>query len=76
MTDYQQLRSYDVFTRLQRGDNLIQIGSFEAPDDDIATVYAQKIYDEQDWSEMHVVRQNHLIKVKAPDGLFEQEGVK
>jgi len=76
VTAYRDLKDYDVFTRLQRGDNLIQIGSFEAPDDDIATVYAQKIYDEQDWSEMHIVRRDNIIKVRAPEGLFAKEGVK
>jgi len=76
VSSYGELRDYDVFTRLQRGDNLIQIGSFEAPDDDIATVYAQKIYDEQDWSEMVVVRRDHLIGVRRPEGLFEKEGAK
>lgn len=76
MSSYGEAREYDVFTRLQRGDNLIRIGTFEAPDDDIATVYAQTIYDEQDWSEMIVVRRDHLIEVYRPQGLFEKEGVK
>lgn len=70
VTNNHDLKDYDVFTRLQRGDNLIQIGSFKAPDDDIATVYAQNIYDEQDWSEMHITRRDHLIKVRAPEGIF------
>ncbi|MDC3415172.1 hypothetical protein NC797_05990 [Aquibacillus sp. 3ASR75-11] len=74
--NYQALKDYDVFTRIQRGESIIQIGSFKAPDDDIATVYAQKIYDEQDWAEMQVVRRDHIIKIKVPEGVFAQKGVK
>ena len=72
---YPALKDYDVFTRLQRGANLIQIGSFKAQDDDIARVYAHKIYDEQDWSEMQIIRRDNLIQVRALEGVFAREGV-
>lgn len=75
MSSFHEVREYDIFTRLQRGDDLTKIGTIEAPDDEIATVYAQKIYDEQDWSEMIVVRRDQLIEVRKPQGLFAQEGV-
>lgn len=75
MSSYGELREYDIFTRMQRGDDLMLIGTVEAPDDDVATVYAQKIYDEQDWSEMIIVRRENLIGVRKPQGLFAQEGV-
>lgn len=72
VTSYQYpvVWDYDVFTRLQRGANLIQIGSFKAQDDDIARVYAQQIYDEQDWSEMHIIRRDNMIEVRKPKGVF------
>ena len=66
----QELKDYDVFTRLRRGENLMQIGSFKAPNDDLAFVYAQRIYDEEDWTEMQIVRRDNMISVKETEGLF------
>lgn len=66
---------YHLFTRIKRGDDLIQIGSFKAVSDDLAKVYAQHIYDEEDWVEMQVVRKDALISVRSPEPLFTKEGV-
>ena len=66
---------YLLLTRIKRGDDLIQVGSFKAVSDDLAKVYAQHIYDEEDWVEMHVVRKDAFINVRIPEPLFNKEGV-
>lgn len=66
---------YLLLTRIKRGDDLIQVGSFKAVSDELAKVYAQHIYDEEDWVEMHVVRKDALISVRNPEPLFNKEGV-
>lgn len=70
-----QKQEYLLFTRIKRGDDLIQVGSFQAETDELAKVYAQYIYDEEDWVEMQVVRKDALIVVRLPEPLFEKEGV-
>ncbi|MFD2924576.1 hypothetical protein [Halobacillus naozhouensis] len=67
---------YILLTRIKRGDDLMQIGSFRAASDELAKIYAAKIYDEEDWVEMHVVKASNLVPVRLPKGLFEKEGVK
>jgi len=74
-TRYKDLKDYDVFTRVRRGANLMQIGSFKASDDDLAFVYAKRIYDEEDWMEMQIIRRDNMISVKEPDTLFSKKGV-
>jgi hypothetical protein len=66
---------YILLTRIKRGDDLIQVGSFKAESDELAKVYAQYIYDEEDWVEMQVVRKADFITVRLPEALFEKEGV-
>ncbi|MED1468810.1 hypothetical protein [Bacillus salipaludis] len=74
MVNNQKLE-YLLFTRIKRGDDLIQVGSFQAESDELAKVYAQYIYDEEDWVEMQVVRKEALIAARLPEPLFEKEGV-
>ncbi|WP_227935171.1 hypothetical protein [Alkalihalobacillus deserti] len=66
---------YLLLTRIKRGDDLIQVGSFKAVSDELAKVYAQHIYDEEDWVEMHIVRKDALVGVRSPEPLFNKEGV-
>lgn len=65
---------YEVFTRIKRGDNLIHVGTVEAPTEALAKVYAGYIYDEEDWVEMCVVRRDNIKWVIQPEGLFVKEG--
>lgn len=55
--------SYEVFTRINAGDDLQHIGSVEAPSDKLAKNYADTTYDEEDWSVMVIVRREDLIEV-------------
>lgn len=55
---------YDVFARKSRGEPLRHIGYIEAPDDELAKVYAWKTYDEEKWFEMQVVQRDALILVR------------
>jgi hypothetical protein len=67
-------REYEVFTRIKRGDNLIHIGTVEASSDDLARIYANCIYNEENWVEMCVIQRQNISWVKQPEGLFEAEG--
>lgn len=75
MNEKKQKPEYLLFTRINRGDDLIQVGSFLAENDELAKVYSQYIYDEEDWVEMQVVRKDAFITVRLPEPLFEKEGV-
>lgn len=75
MTKKNQRQEYILFTRINRGDDLIQVGTFLAENDDLAKVYAQHIYDEETWVEMHVARKDHLLAVRLPEPLFAKRGV-
>ncbi|KMY52716.1 MULTISPECIES: hypothetical protein [Bacillaceae] len=66
--------TFDVFTRIKRGDNLVHIGTIDAETAELAKVYAAYTYDEEDWVEMCVVERNQLNWVKKPKGLFAGKG--
>jgi len=65
---------YDVFTRKDRGDQLVHIGYVDAFDDETAKVYAWKTYDEERWFEMCVVRRSSIIPVNRHEGPFANTG--
>jgi len=54
---------YEVFARKTREEPLRHIGVLNAPDDDLARVYAWKTYDEQNWFEMCVVPRSSVLQV-------------
>ena len=56
---------YEVFARF-REPNLHHIGSVVAADDDLAKLYAAKLYDEWGWREMTIVRRSEIVTVVAP----------
>lgn len=64
---------YLLLTRINRGDELIHVGTFKAVNDDLAKIYAQHIYDEEDWVEMYVVKKDALVSVRSPEPLFAKE---
>jgi 1,2-phenylacetyl-CoA epoxidase PaaB subunit len=55
--------TYEVFARKDRGDALRHIGAINAPDDDLARVYAYNTYDEEKWFDMWIVPRDRLIEV-------------
>lgn len=61
------MRVYEVFARKHRGEPLHHIGSLNAPDDDLATVYAFQTYDEEKWFDMWVVPRDRMIEVFNSD---------
>jgi 1,2-phenylacetyl-CoA epoxidase PaaB subunit len=61
-----------VFTRGKRGDFLTHIGTLEAPDDELAKLYALNIYDEEKWMGMAVVRRDQLNWVIEMESLFNK----
>ncbi|PLR78773.1 hypothetical protein CU633_04145 [Bacillus sp. V3-13] len=75
MPKEQEKSEYLLFTRIKRGDDLIQVGSFKAASDQLAKAYAKYIYDEEDWVEMHIVPRSALITVRLPEALFSQKAV-
>jgi 1,2-phenylacetyl-CoA epoxidase PaaB subunit len=54
---------YEVFARKNRGDALRHIGNLNAPDPELAKVYAFQTYDEEKWFDMWVVARDHFHEV-------------
>lgn len=56
---------YEVFARF-REKELHHIGSVIARDDDLAQMYAAKLYDEWGWREMAIVRRAAIVPIVGP----------
>ncbi|HSJ06443.1 MAG TPA: hypothetical protein VK936_07070 [Longimicrobiales bacterium] len=54
---------YEVFARKTRGEPLRHIGNLNAPDDDLARVYAFSTYDEEKWFDMFVAPRDRFLEV-------------
>jgi 1,2-phenylacetyl-CoA epoxidase PaaB subunit len=54
---------YEVFARKNRGEPLRHIGNLNAPDDDLAQVYAFDTYDEEKWFDMWIVDRSNFHEV-------------
>ena len=65
-----QKTEYLLFTRINRGDDLILVGSLNAESDELARGYALHIYNEEDWVEMQIVPKEALITIRLPEPLF------
>ncbi|AGT33052.1 hypothetical protein M493_14060 [Geobacillus genomosp. 3] len=64
---------YYVFARINRGDDLMFIGSVDADSDSLAKIYANFTYDEEDWFEMFVVKKENFLPVSLSDGVMNYE---
>jgi 1,2-phenylacetyl-CoA epoxidase PaaB subunit len=58
---------YEVFARKSRGEPLKHIGNLNAPDAELAKVYAFNTYDEERWFDMYVVPRDALAEVFTED---------
>lgn len=54
---------YEVFARKSRGEPLRHIGNLNAPDDELARVYAFNTYDEEKWFDMYVTPRDRFVEV-------------
>lgn len=54
---------YEVFARKTRGEPLRHIGNLNAPDDELARVYAFNTYDEEKWFDMFVAPRSRFLEV-------------
>ncbi|MBI4545863.1 MAG: phenylacetic acid degradation PaaB family protein [Gemmatimonadetes bacterium] len=54
---------YEVFARTSRGEPLRNIGNLNAPNDELARIYAYSTYDEERWFDMWVVPRDRLLPV-------------
>lgn len=54
---------YEVFARKSRGEALRHIGNLNAPDDELARVYAYQTYDEDRWFDMWIVPRQRMLEV-------------
>ncbi|SEP00301.1 Phenylacetic acid degradation B [Halogranum amylolyticum] len=54
---------YEVFARLNAGDETIHVGRVEADSDTLAKSYARTTFDEESWDYMIVVRREHIVEV-------------
>lgn len=55
--------NYRVFARINKGDDTLDIGGVQAPNDRLARVYAYRMYDEEDWDYLAVVHEDDVIEV-------------
>lgn len=58
---------FEVFARKSRGEPLRHIGNLNAPDVELAKVYAFNTYDEERWFDMYVVERDQLREVFTVD---------
>jgi 1,2-phenylacetyl-CoA epoxidase PaaB subunit len=58
---------FEVFARKNRGEPLKHIGNLNAPDVELARVYAFNTYDEERWFDMYVVPREQLAEVFTVD---------
>jgi 1,2-phenylacetyl-CoA epoxidase PaaB subunit len=58
---------FEVFARKSRGEPLRHIGNLNAPDVELARVYAFNTYDEERWFDMYVVARDQLREVFTVD---------
>ena len=54
---------YEVFARINQGDDTKHIGNVTAKSDRLAKMYAHTTFDEEDWDYLAVVRQDDLLEV-------------
>jgi hypothetical protein len=54
---------YEIFARKTRGEPLRHIGNLNAPDDELAKVYAFNTYDEEKWFDMFVAPRERFLEV-------------
>ena len=57
------LEKYEVFARLNPGDDLVHIGNVDAASDRLAKGYARVTFDEEDWDYLVVVRRDDIHEV-------------
>lgn len=57
------LAKYEVFARLNPGDDLLHIGNVDAASDRLAKGYAKVTFDEEDWDYLAVVRRDAILEV-------------
>jgi 1,2-phenylacetyl-CoA epoxidase PaaB subunit len=65
---------YEVFARINAGDELIHVGNVDAPSDRLAKVYAYRTFDEEDWDRLAVVRRDNLLDATNVGQLPESPG--
>lgn len=56
---------YEVFARVNQGDDTIHIGNVTAKSDRLAKVYARNTFNEEDWDRLAVVRGDNLLDVEG-----------
>jgi len=66
---------YDVLSRINRGDDLMHIGTVDANSDELARVYARYIYDEEKWVEMYIVKRENMICIREVEPFFKKRVV-
>lgn len=56
---------YEVFARVNQGDDTMHIGRVDASTDRLAKSYANITFDEEDWDYLAVVRHEDLLEVTS-----------
>ena len=55
---------YEVFARIDPGEELAHIGNVAADSDALAKSFARATFDEEAWDRLAVVRREHLLEVE------------
>lgn len=63
LTETQDGKIYEVFAKFKKNEPLRNIGSVIASDNELAKMYAHKLYDEWTWREMFIVERDKIIPV-------------
>ena len=58
---------YEVFARINPGDELIHVGNIDASTDRLARSYARSTFDEEDWDHMIAVAREDIVEVTVED---------
>ena len=65
---------YEVFARINAGDELINVGNVDAENDRLAKVYAYRTFDEEDWDRLVVVRREHIVEATNVGNMPDMPG--
>lgn len=66
---------YEVFARVNQGDDTIHIGNVTAQSDRLAKVYARNTFNEEDWDRLAVVREDNLLDIEGEDKPTVEVGI-
>lgn len=62
---------YEVFARVNQGDDTIHIGNVTADSDRLAQIYARNTFNEEAWDYLAVVKEDDVLEVTGGQPILE-----